>query len=141
MGEAKKEAKDDAAPNVGQVISGRILVAEDNKDIKDMVSRFLEYIGFEVALAGNGLEALSLFLNASFDLVLTDLDMPDMDGWGLTSCIKKRSPDTPVVLMTGEDRETVLRNVERCPVDSVIFKPFALEDLQRTVQGALELRR
>ncbi|MCF8145291.1 MAG: response regulator [Deltaproteobacteria bacterium] len=141
MGEAKKEAKDDAAPNVGQAISGRILVAEDNKDIKDMVSRFLKYIGFEVALAGNGLEALSLFLNASFDLVLTDLDMPDMDGWGLTSCIKKRSPDTPVVLMTGEDRETVLRDVERWPVDSVIFKPFALEDLQRTVQGALELRR
>jgi CheY-like chemotaxis protein len=141
MGEAKKEAKDDADPNVGQAISGRILVAEDNKDIKDMVSRFLEYIGFEVALAGNGLEALSLFLNASFDLVLTDLDMPDMDGWGLTSCIKKRSPDTPVVLMTGEDRETVLRNAERWPVDSVIFKPFALEDLQRTVQGALELRR
>jgi two-component system, NarL family, capsular synthesis sensor histidine kinase RcsC len=141
MGETKKEANDDAAPNVGQAISGRILVAEDNKAIKDMVSRFLESIGCEVALAGNGLEALSLFLNASFDLVLTDLDMPDMDGWGLTSCIKERSPDTPVVLMTGEDRETVLRNVERWPVDSVIFKPFGLEDLQRTVQGALELRR
>jgi CheY-like chemotaxis protein len=104
MGETKKEANDDAAPNVGQAISGRILVAEDNKAIKDMVSRFLESIGFEVALAGNGLEALSLFFNASFDLVLTDLDMPDMDGWGLTSCIKERSPDTPVVLMTGEDR-------------------------------------
>jgi CheY-like chemotaxis protein len=141
MGETKKEVEDGATPNVGQAISGRILVAEDNKAIKDMVSRFLEYIGFEVALAGNGLEALSLFLNASFDLVLTDLDMPDMDGWGLTSCIKERSPDTPVVLMTGEDRETILRNVERWPVDSVIFKPFALEDLQRTVQGALELRR
>jgi len=141
MGETKKEANDDAAPNEGQAISGRILVAEDNKAIKDMVSRFLEFIGCEVALAGNGLEALSLFFNASFDLVLTDLDMPEMDGWGLTSRIKERSPDTPVVLMTGEDRETVLRNVERWPVDSVIFKPFALEDLQKTVQGALELRR
>jgi len=141
MGETKKEAKDDQAPNAGQPISGRILVAEDNKDIKDTVSRFLEYIGFEVALAGNGLEALSLFHKDPFDLVLTDLDMPVMDGWGLTSRIKERSPDTPVVLMTGEDRETVLRNVERWPVDSVLFKPFALEDLQRTVQGALELRR
>jgi uncharacterized protein YjbJ (UPF0337 family) len=80
MGETKKEAKDSAAPNVGQAISGRILVAEDNKAIKDIVSRFLEFIGFEVALAGNGLEALSLFLKTSFDLVLTDLDMPFMDG-------------------------------------------------------------
>ncbi|MBN2033669.1 MAG: response regulator [Deltaproteobacteria bacterium] len=141
MGEAKKEAKDDAAPNLGQAISGRILVAEDNKAIKNMVSRFLEFIGFEVVLGGNGLEALSPFLNASFDLVLTDLDMPFMDGWGLTSCIKEKSPDTPVVLMTGEDRETVFRNLERRPVDSVIFKPFALKDLQSTIQGALELRR
>jgi CheY-like chemotaxis protein len=141
MGETKKEAKDSAAPNVGQAISGRILVAEDNKAIKDMVSRFLEFIGFEVALAGNGLEALSLFLKTSFDLVLTDLDMPVMDGWGLTSSIKERSPDTPVVLMTGEDRENVLSNLQKWPVDSVIFKPFALEDLQRTVQGALGLRR
>jgi CheY-like chemotaxis protein len=141
MGEAERKAKDDAAANVGQATSGRILLAEDNKAIKDIVSRFLEFIGFEVALAGNGLEALSLFLKASFDLVLTDLDMPVMDGWGLTNCIKEKSTDTPVVLMTGEDRETILRNVERWPVDSVLFKPFTLEDLQSTVQGALLLRR
>jgi len=141
MGEAKKKAKDDAAPNVGQAISGRILVAEDNKAIKDMISWILEFIGFEVALASNGLEALSLFLKDSFDLVLTDLDMPVMDGWGLTSCIKERSPDTPVVLMTGEDSATLLRKVERWSVDSVIFKPFEMEDLQRTVREALELRR
>ena len=83
---------------------------------------------------------LSLFLENSFDLVLTDLEMPIMDGWSLTHCIKERSPNTPVVLMTGADRETVLKKVERGLVDSVIFKPFGLEDLQRTVQGALASR-
>jgi len=141
MQETNNEPKSFVAPSTGPAISERILVAEDNKTIKLMVSKFLEFIGFEVALANDGLEALSLFLKTSFDLVLTDLEMPFMDGWTLTSRIKERSPYTPVVLMTGSDRETILRNGETWPFDSVIFKPFALEDIQKTVQSALELRR
>jgi CheY-like chemotaxis protein len=140
MGETKKETKKSVSSNAGQAISRRILVAEDNKSIQDVVSRILKFMGFEVALAGNGIEALSVFLDSSFDLVLTDLQMPNMDGWSLASRIKERSPNTPVVLMTGADRETVLKKVERGPVDSVIFKPFRLEDLQRTVQGELAPR-
>jgi len=66
--------------------------------------------------------------------------MPIMDGWSLSHCIKERSPNTPVVLMTGSDRETVRKKVERGSVDSVIFKPFRLEDFKRTVQGALAPR-
>jgi len=140
MGETKKETNKSVSTNAGQAISRRILVAEDNKSIQDVVSMILDFMGFEVALAGNGVEALSLFLKNSFDLVLTDLEMPLMDGWSLTQCIKERSPNTPVVWMTGSDRETVRKKVGREPVDSVIFKPFRLEDLQKTVQGALASR-
>ena len=94
MGETTKSV----SSNAGQAISRRVLVAEDNKAIKYMVSSFLDFMGFEAALAGNGVEALSLFVESSFDLVLTDLEMPIMDGWSLTRCIKERSPNTPVVL-------------------------------------------
>jgi CheY-like chemotaxis protein len=97
-------------------------------------------LGFQVALAGNGIEALAVFLESTFDLVLTDLEMPIMDGLSLASHIKARAPSTPVILLTGSDRETVRKKVERGPVDSVIFKPFRLEDLQNTVQGALVSR-
>jgi CheY-like chemotaxis protein len=97
-------------------------------------------MGFEVAFAANGVEALCLFLKNSFDLVLTDLEMPIMDGWSLTHCIKERSPNTPVVLMAGADRETVLKKVKRAPFDSVIFKPFLVNDFQSTVQIVLEPR-
>jgi len=140
MGENKKEAKESAYSNAGQAISRRILVAEDNKAVQDVVSRILDFMGFEVALAGNGVEALSLFFENSFDLVLTDLEMPIMDGWSLTHCIKERSPNTPVVVMTGADRETVLKKVKSAPVDSVIFKPFLINDFQSTVQRLLEPR-
>jgi len=140
MGETKKETKTFVSSNAAQAMSTRILVAEDNEAIQDVVFRILDFMGFEVALAGNGVEALSLFLKNSFDLVLTDLEMPLMDGWSLTHCIKERSPNTPVVWMTGSDRETVLKKVKNAPIDSVIFKPFLLNDFQRTVQGALASR-
>jgi len=124
----------------GKAKAGRILVVEDNKAIRNLVSWILDFMGFEVALAGNGVEALSLFLESTFDLVLTDLEMPIMDGWSLTHRIKERSPNMPVVWMTGADRETVLKRVERWPVDSILFKPFKVEDFQRKVQGALACR-
>jgi CheY-like chemotaxis protein len=66
--------------------------------------------------------------------------MPAMDGLSLAGHIKERSPSTPVILLTGSDRETVRKKLKRAPVDSVIFKPFRLEDLQRTVQGTLASR-
>jgi CheY-like chemotaxis protein len=140
MGEIKKKDKKSVYSNSGQAISKRILVAEDNKITRDVVSRFLEFIGFEVALACNGIEALAVFLESSFDLVLTDLKMPAMDGLSLARQIKERSPSTPVILLTGSDRETVWKKVERGPIDSVIFKPFRMEDLKRKVQGALASR-
>jgi CheY-like chemotaxis protein len=140
MKEIKKEVKNPVSLNAGQTISKRILVADDNKAIRDIVSGFLKFIGYEVALAGDGIEALTIFLLNSFDLVLTDLEMPALDGLRLACHIKERSPNTPIILMTGDDRETVLEKVEQETVHSVIFKPFILEDLQMTIQGALASR-
>jgi CheY-like chemotaxis protein len=137
MGETKKETKKSVSSNTKQAISGRILVADDDKSVQGVLSEALEFMGFEVALAGNGIEALDVFAEGSFDLVLTDLQMPAMDGLSLAGHIKKKSPSTPVILVTGSDSKTFRKKVERAPVDSVIFKPFTLEDLQRTVQGAL----
>lgn len=140
MKETRKEAKKSVSANTGQVIPKRILVADDNKAIRDAVSELLEFIGYEVALAINGIEALAVFLKSAFDLVLTDFEMPAMDGLSLAGHIKERSPNTPVILLTGADRETVLKRVEKGSIDSVILKPFTPEELQRTIQGALTSR-
>lgn len=121
----------------GQAIHKRILVAEDNKVIQDLVSRFLKQVGFVVVTAENGIEALAVFEESYFDLVLTDYKMPIMDGFCLAGHVKERSPRTPVILLTGSDKVNVLQKMKTGPVDSVVFKPFKLEDLQRTIQGAL----
>lgn len=76
MKETRKEAKKSVYANTGQVVPKHILVADDNKAIRDAVSELLEFIGYEVALAINGIEALAVFLKSAFDLVLTDFEMP-----------------------------------------------------------------
>ncbi len=116
----------------------KILIVDDSKDIRDILSKVLSLMGFEAAVASNGNEALNLFLTNSFDLVLTDLEMPDIDGWTLALHIKDKSPNTPVVLITGSEKEAVMERLEGSSIDSILFKPFMLEDIQKTVQTLLD---
>ena len=118
----------------------KILIVDDSKDIRDILSKVLSLMGFEVAVASNGNEALNLFLTNSFDLVLTDLEMPDMDGWALAFNIKEESPDTPVVMITDSERQAVMERLKGSCIDSILFKPFMLEDIQKTVQIMLDER-
>ena len=115
----------------------KILVVDDEKSIRDCLSNMLSFMGFEVAVAGSGNEGLNLFLNNSFDLVLSDLQMPGLDGWTLALRIKDKSPHTPVVLITGSEKGAVMERLKESRIDSVMFKPFTLEDIQKTVQNIL----
>jgi len=137
MEQGEKDKKNPTGTSLEQGRSRRILVVDDNRDIRNVISRLLRLMGFEVALAGNGIEALAAFIESTFDLVLTDLQMPAMDGSKLAQLVKERSPNTPVILLTGTDRETVRKKVADGSFDSVIFKPFKVNDFQSTVQGAL----
>jgi len=97
----------------------------------------LSLMGFHVAVASNGNEGLHLFLTNSFDFVLTDVQMPGMDGWTLAFHVKDKSPDTPVVLVTGEEKKAIMEKLKGSCADSVLFKPFRLEDIQEMVQKML----
>ena len=66
----------------------KILVVDDEKGVRDILSEILSRMGYEVAVACNGGEGLNLFWTRTFDLVMTDLTMPDMDGWTLAFHIK-----------------------------------------------------
>jgi DNA-binding NtrC family response regulator len=115
-----------------------ILVVDDSKAIRDILLNILSFMGFHVAVAGDGNEGLHLFFARSFDLVLTDLRMPGMDGWTLASHVKDKSPYTPVVLITGEEKQGIVERLKGSCVDFVLFKPFRLEEIQEMVQKMLE---
>ena len=98
-------------------------------------------MGYEADVASSGHEGLDLFLKHPFDLVVTDLNMPGIDGWTLAHCIKEHSPQTPVILITGETRAHVLNRITKSCVDCALFKPFKLKDIEQTVRSILGKRR
>jgi CheY-like chemotaxis protein len=87
-----------------------------------------------VLSADSGENGLSLFLKNKFDIVLSDYEMPGMDGVAFACSVKKSSPRTPVVIMTGAGRETVLAR-KTTAVDEVISKPFTLAEIDETIQS------
>ena len=111
-----------------------ILVVDDNKFLRIAVSKMLSRLGYEVLSADSGENGLSIFLKNKFHIVLSDYEMPGMDGVALACSIKKSSPRTPVVIMTGAGRETVLAR-KTTAVDEVISKPFTLAEIDETIQN------
>jgi CheY-like chemotaxis protein len=111
-----------------------ILVVDDNKFLRIAVSKMLSRLGYEVLSADSGENGLSIFLKNKFDVVLSDYEMPGMDGVAFACSIKKSSPRTQVVIMTGAGRETVLAR-KTTAVDEVISKPFTLAEIDEMIQS------
>ena len=113
---------------------GNILVVDDNNVFRIVVSKMLSRLGYEVSSADSGESGLRIFLKNTFDIVLSDYEMPGMDGVALACIVKKSSPRTRVVIMTGAGKETVFSR-ESTAVDKVISKPFTLAEIDETIQN------
>lgn len=118
--------------------SHNILVVDDNETIRSAVSDILEKMGLKVSSAGNGQRGMDLFVNSKFDLVVTDFNMPGMNGIDLANKIKMKSPSTVIVLMTGDEKEFILSRIKDTGVDRAIFKPFTFMEMAETVQSLLQ---
>jgi len=115
----------------------RIMVVDDDEGMRHILLMALSRMGYEAVAASSGTEALNLLLKSSFALVLTDLEMPGMDGWNLAYRVKERFPGLPVVLITGYAKKDVMERMKGSSVDDVIFKPFRLEDILKTAEKML----
>ncbi len=122
----------------------RILVAEDNAVNQKVAVRMLERLGHQVAVAGNGLEALAALDRQPFDLILMDVQMPEMDGVETTAVIRRQERATgahmPILALTAHamkgDREKFLQ----AGMDGYVSKPISLEELIVAIE-ALEASR
>ncbi len=115
----------------------RILVVDDDETIRGIVSKMISRLGYEVLSADSGENGLELFLKNQFDLVITDLDMPGMKGLDLAGIIKKKSPYTLVILMTGREKELIQAKIKDSSVDQALFKPFGLVEFEEALQGLI----
>src|SRR5437763_4850014 len=120
----------------------RILVVDDEEPIREIVSSMLTLANYKCKQAASGLEALALLESGEeFELMLSDLLMPDLDGIGLLERTKEKFPDMPVVMVTAVHDISVALAAIRNGAYDYLLKPFEREQLMATVRRALENRR
>jgi DNA-binding NtrC family response regulator len=118
----------------------RILVVDDQETMRSLLKDMLEVIGYEVTLAEGGEQALGLVQSQDFDLVLTDLNMPGMDGTALLRAIKTTKAEMPVVIITGYGTFHTEKRVMREGANGYISKPCTLAKIGNTLAGVLSAK-
>ena len=122
-------------------MSTKILIVEDEIDIREGISEYLSEVGYDVMVAEDGQEGIDLFKSNEFDLVLLDIMLPKINGFGVLSQIREIS-DVPVMMLTAmtDDYSQIMSFNEKA--DDYITKPFSvvvlhkrIEALQRRIQG------
>ena len=120
----------------------RILVVDDEEAIREIVASMLSTAGYTCKQASSGTEALAVLNSGEeFELLLSDLMMPDLDGIGLLELTKEKYPDMPVVMVTAVHDISVALKAIRDGAYDYLLKPFEREQLLATVSRALENRR
>lgn len=122
---------------MGERIKGKVLVVDDDKNLRALCSDVLSIAGYEVDTANDGMDALDMINVNEYDLVLTDINMPRLDGNRLfeTACLKNPALKDRFVFMTG-DTMSVYRNNNR----KLFIKPFKVKDLLYHVDSVMAKR-
>jgi two-component system response regulator AtoC len=122
-------------------VVSRILVVDDEESLRHLLTKMLVHEGYEVVTAGDGEEALALLGEDAFDLVLSDVRMPRLDGWGFLGALSERNRPPVVIMMSAYgDRDTAL-NVMKLGAYDYVSKPFTTDDVLLTLRKAEERER
>ena len=114
----------------------KILVVEDDLDIQELLKNFLQEAGYSIVLANDGVEALSIFSDIQFDLILLDIMLPKIDGFAVCELIRKQS-QVPIIMLTAlNGEEEQIRGLDM-QVDDYITKPFSMPVLIRKIAAVL----
>jgi len=145
LSEALRWLPEDAWPGGDALVEGRprVVLADDNADMRGYVRRLLEEGGYEVEAVENGRLALEALLQRPADLVLSDVMMPELDGFGLLAAIRAdpRLESTLVLLLSARAGEEARVEGLAAGADDYLVKPFSARELRARVDGAVRLAR
>ncbi len=116
----------------------RLLYVDDNKELCQTYTHFFQDIFEEVDCAMDGYEALKLFRSRAYDLVITDINMPRMNGFSLIKEIRKIRPDQPVIVVSAYSEIAYLSKISECRVDHFLVKPVDTKMLMEKVYMTIE---
>jgi two-component system, OmpR family, response regulator MprA len=117
--------------------SSRLLVVDDDPDVRDSLSRALRYAGYQVITAAHGGEALDAVARSPVDLIVLDVLMPILDGFEACRRLRERGDATPVLVLTARDAVDDRVTGLDAGADDYLVKPFALGELQARVRALL----
>ncbi len=118
-----------------------ILIVEDEKDVREVLSDILSDCGHAVHTAKDGKTGMKLFEKNKFDMVITDLGMPGMSGWEVAHEIKKLNAEMPVALITGWEVSLNKAEFKTSGVDLLINKPFKVDQVIQMVQEGITIKK
>jgi PAS domain S-box-containing protein len=140
---AAESATVDTSALTGEAQSLRILVVDDEEPVRQTLAEMLVAVHHKVELAGSGQEAVEIMRTGNFDLMFTDLAMPEMDGWETARLVRKDWPNVKIVLVTGYGPTTTPPPGEEKLVDAIIGKPFDFTQVGAAINalaGSCELQ-
>ena len=114
----------------------KLLVVDDNPVILQILSSIITHFGHGVDEAGDGLEAIRLLQHGRYDIVVTDADMPRVDGIQLCRFVKGQRPDIRVIGMSGD--LSALKEMKNAGADICLSKPFGLDELQVAIESRFQ---
>jgi CheY-like chemotaxis protein len=114
----------------------KLLVVDDNPDILQILSSIITLFGHGVDAAGDGLEAIRLLQHGRYDIVVTDADMPRVDGIQLCKFVKAQRPGIHVIGMSGD--LSALKRMENAGADICLPKPFGLDEFQSAIEKRIQ---
>lgn len=118
----------------------QICLIEDDKMIREILERILKKIGHTVTVATNGREGLKAFDSAQFDLVITDIIMPEVEGIEVVRAVKERSPETKIIAMSGGGRvgnTDFLKIAKSLGADAILYKPVTKSQFMEALDSCL----
>ena len=116
-----------------------ILVIDDDDRVRTLLKDILVYGGHQVIEAADGILGMKYLEEGKFDMVLTDLGMPAMNGWEVAKWVKSKIPQVPVGLITGWGPHLDEEKIKESGVDLVIGKPFQVRDILEAVNHYVNL--
>ncbi|MEQ8763323.1 MAG: sigma-54 dependent transcriptional regulator [Planctomycetota bacterium] len=126
--------------DVNKAMKGRLLIADDEAIIRKSLQRLLEAEGHEVVTVENGLEALEALRDGKFDVLITDVNMPNLDGERLMLEVRRQHTDTDVIVITGYGTVESAVTAIRDGAFDYIVKPVEDEKIKSTIRRSLESR-
>ena len=123
---------------------GRVLVIDDEPQIRSMLRMMLERAGHEVEEAPDGIEGIRIYRNNPADLIISDLIMPNKDGIGMIIELKKEFPDVKIIAMSGgglNKPEGYLEGAKKLGAQRTLTKPIDRDELLRTVSDTLKEKK